>query len=233
MESIIPFPSDYYEEKPLESSYILRTFEISKDEIKRKLRGFSYELRESLSGIDLVFKNEKDWIEAKKLLEKFIYTDKPESIEQVLGRVLRDKGISLGVAESCTGGLLSSRIVNVPGSSEYFIGGFVVYSNELKIKYLGVKEETLKKFGAVSWKTCFEMLIGLKENLKTDCGVAITGIAGPGGTPKKPEGLTYIGIFAGDKITVIKRIFKKGRNGNRFLSTQTAMFYLLKIVKRL
>ncbi|HIP43206.1 MAG TPA: CinA family protein [Aquifex aeolicus] len=233
MESIIPFPSDYCEEKPLDLGYILRTFEISKDEIKRKLRGFSYELRESLSGIDLAFKNKKDQIEAKKLLEGFIYTDKPESIEQVLGRALRDKGISLGVAESCTGGMLSSRIVNVPGSSEYFIGGFIVYSNELKIKYLGVKEETLEKFGAVSRETCFEMLMGVKKNLKTDCGVAITGIAGPGGTPKKPEGLTYIGIFAGDKITVIKRIFRKGRNGNRFLSTQTAMFYLLKIVKRL
>ncbi|WP_461829546.1 CinA family protein [Aquifex sp.] len=196
------------------------------------MEGVSFSYQVSLAGIDLFFDREEDWKRAKELLEEFIYTDRSENIEETLGRVLKEKGLTLSTAESCTAGLLSARIVNVPGSSEYFVGGLVVYSNELKERYLCVNPDTLKRYGAVSWQTCLEMTLGLKSNLETDCGVAITGIAGPGGTPTKPEGLTYIGIFVKDKVTIIKRVFSRGRNKNRFLSTQTAMFYLLKLLKR-
>ncbi|RUM32306.1 MAG: CinA family protein [Aquifex sp.] len=229
MGIVIPIPC---EEKTTEGEYILRTFEITEEEVKERLKGFECRTFTSLSGVDILFRNEKDWKEAKEILKEYVYTEKPESIEETLGRVLKERGFTLSTAESCTAGMLSSRIVNVPGSSEYFIGGFVVYSNDLKVKYLCVNEETLKKYGAVSWQTCLEMTVGLKSNLGTDCGVAITGIAGPGGTLKKPQGLTYIGIFVKDKITVIKRVFKGSRNENRFLSTQTAMFYLLRLLKR-
>ncbi len=219
-------------QRPPEGRYLLRTFNISEEEIKSRLGGVPFSYCVSLAGIDLFFEREEDWQKAKELLEEFIYTDRPENIEGTLGRVLKEKGMTLSTAESCTAGLLSARIVNVQGSSEYFVGGLVVYSNELKERYLCVNPDTLKRYGAVSWQTCLEMTLGLKGNLGTNCGVAITGIAGPGGTPTKPEGLTYIGIFVKDKVTIIKRIFNKGRNKNRFLSTQTAMFYLLKLLKR-
>lgn len=219
-------------QRPPEGRYLLRTFNISEEEIKKKLRDIPFSYRVSLAGIDLLFDREEDWSRAKELLEEFVYTDRAENIEETLGRVLREKGYTLSTAESCTAGLLSARIVNVPGSSDYFVGGLVVYSNELKERYLCVNPDTLKRYGAVSWQTCLEMTLGLKSNLGTDCGIAITGIAGPGGTPTKPEGLTYIGIFVKDKVTIIKRIFNAGRNKNRFLSTQTAMFYLLKLLKR-
>ena len=220
------------EQRPPEGRYLLRTFNISEEEIKNKLRGLSFSYCVSLAGVDLLFEREEDWNKAKEILEEFVYTDRAENIEETLGRVLREKGYTLSTAESCTAGLLSARIVNVPGSSDYFVGGLVVYSNELKERYLCVNPDTLKRYGAVSWQTCLEMTLGLKSNLGTDCGVAVTGIAGPGGTPKKPEGLTYIGIFVKDKVTIIKKVFKAGRNKNRFLSTQTAMFYLLKLLKR-
>lgn len=219
-------------QRPPKGRYLLRTFNISEEEIKSRLSGFSFSYSVSLAGFDLIFEKEEEWEKARKLLEDFVYTDRSENIEETLGRVLREKGLTLSTAESCTAGLLSARIVNVPGSSEYFIGGFVVYSNELKENFLCVNKDTLKRFGAVSWQTCLEMSMGLKKALNTDCGIAITGIAGPGGTPKKPEGLTYIGIFVKNKITIIKRTFNKGRNGNRFLSTQTAFFYLLKLLKK-
>lgn len=219
-------------QRPPEGRYLLRTFNISEEEIKKKLRDIPFSYCVSLAGIDLLFDREEDWSRAKELLEEFVYTDRAENIEETLGRVLKEKRYTFSTAESCTAGLLSARIVNVPGSSDYFVGGLVVYSNELKERYLCVNPDTLKRYGAVSWQTCLEMTLGLKSNLGTDCGVAITGIAGPGGTPTKPEGLTYIGIFVKDKVTIIKRIFNAGRNKNRFLSTQTAMFYLLKLLKR-
>jgi len=229
MHTLLPI---YCEEKIPEGKYILRTFEIEEREIKEKLKGLEYKTFTSPSGVDLIFEKEEDRNKAKEILKEYVYTDRPESIEETLGRLLKERRLTLSTAESCTAGMLSARIVNVPGSSAYFIGGLVVYSNDLKVKYLCVSEDTLKKYGAVSWQTCLEMTIGLKTNLRTDCGVAITGIAGPGGTPTKSEGLTYIGLFVKDKVTIIKRIFKGSRNENRFLSTQTAMFYLLKLLKR-
>ena len=220
------------EEKPPEGKYILRTYEITEKEIEDSLKGFKFETYSSSSGIDILFENESDFKKGKEILKNFVYAQEPKNIEEVLGEKLRSKGFTLSVAESCTGGLLGARIVNVPGSSEYFKGGIIAYSNKLKVSYLCVNEDTLKRYGAVSWQTCIEMLLGLKNNFNTDTGIAITGIAGPGGTERKPEGLTYIGVYVKTKIAIIKRIFKYGRNGNRFASTQTAFFYLLKLLER-
>jgi len=188
-------------------------------------------MKESLRGIDLFLATEEDKDRAKDIIGEYVYTDRPEEIEETLGRKLRERKLTLSVAESCTGGLLGARVVNVPGSSAYFIGGVIAYSNELKVKLLCVSEDTLRKYGAVSRWVCLEMLFGLKRNFGSDCGVAITGIAGPGGSDRKPEGLTYIGLYVGDKYTVIKRIFHGSRNEKRFLSTQTALFYLLKMLE--
>ncbi|MDQ7037679.1 MAG: nicotinamide-nucleotide amidohydrolase family protein [Aquificota bacterium] len=216
------------EERP-PGGYVLRTFGVGAEYLKDALKGIPFSWREGLAGVDLFFDSPEDLKKAEGKLGKVVYS-RGESMEVVVGRLLKEKGLTLSTAESCTAGLLSARIVNVPGSSEYFLGGVVVYSNDLKVKLLGVREETLKRYGAVSEETCLEMLEGLKEKFRTDCGVAITGIAGPGGTERKPEGLTYVGVYLRERMVVERHIFNRGRNGNRFLSTQTALNTLRKIL---
>ena len=216
------------EERP-KGKYLLRTFGASKEQIRKLLSDIPHTLEETPSGVDVYLQRGEDLKRAKGRLGFFVYSE-GESLEEVVGKMLKEKNLTLSTAESCTAGLLSARIVNVPGSSEYFVGGVVVYSNEIKVKLLGVREETLRRFGAVSEETCREMLKGLKERFGTDCGVAITGVAGPGGSEKKPEGLTYIGVFVGDKEVVKEEVFNMGRNKNRFLSTQTALDILRRLL---
>ena len=116
-------------------------------------------------------------------------------LEERLGEVLREKGLTIAVAESCTGGLLGSRITDVPGSSDYFRGGLIAYQNDVKEELLGVPAQVLATVGAVSEETARAMAHGARILLKSDIGVGITGIAGPGGeTPDKPVGLVYIGV---------------------------------------
>ena len=117
------------------------------------------------------------------------------SLAQEIGDLLRRRGLTLGAVESATGGLISHRITDVPGSSDYYKGSVTAYSNETKIKVVGVKEETIRAYGAVSHQVAEEMAEGGKKALAVDICVADTGIAGPGGeTPGKPVGLFYIGL---------------------------------------
>jgi PncC family amidohydrolase len=109
------------------------------------------------------------------------------------------RGWHLALAESCTGGLVSHRITNVPGSSSYYLGGITAYANETKMRLLGVRTETLEEHGAVSRETVLEMARGARQTLQADIAMSISGIAGPGGeTPGKPVGLTWIGLSAPD-----------------------------------
>lgn len=118
-------------------------------------------------------------------------------LEVQVGELLRQHGLRLAVAESCTGGLIGDRITNVAGSSTYFIGGVTSYAYEAKVRLLGVRWETLEKHGAVSRETVLEMARGVRKALSTDIGLAVSGIAGPtGGTPEKPVGATWIGLSA-------------------------------------
>jgi nicotinamide-nucleotide amidase len=117
------------------------------------------------------------------------------SLEQEIGSLLRQKGLTVGVVESATGGLISHLITNVPGSSDYYKGSVTAYSNEVKVKVIGVRGETIDKYGAVSHQVAEEMARGGRRLLAVDICLADTGIAGPGGaTPEKPEGLFYIGL---------------------------------------
>jgi len=118
-----------------------------------------------------------------------------EDLEVKVGELLRQRGLKLAVAESCTGGLVGHRITNVPGSSDYFLGGIVSYADEAKMGLLGVRAETLTVHGAVSEQTVLEMARGVRRLLEADIGAAVSGIAGPGGgTPEKPVGLVWIGL---------------------------------------
>jgi PncC family amidohydrolase len=121
--------------------------------------------------------------------------DQPLEIQ--IGELLRQRGLRLAVAESCTGGLIGDRITNVAGSSTYFIGGVTSYAYEAKVRLLGVRWETLEAHGAVSRETVLEMARGVRNVLAVDIGLAVSGIAGPaGGTPEKPVGTTWIGLSA-------------------------------------
>ena len=116
-------------------------------------------------------------------------------IENIVGNLLRLRGLRLAVAESCTGGLISHLVTNVPGSSTYFMGGVTAYAYEAKVRMLGVSWRTLEKYGAVSQETVIEMASGVRKALAADIGISVSGIAGPGGgTPDKPVGLTWIGL---------------------------------------
>jgi len=150
-----------------------------------------------------------------------------DTLSSVVGELLKKAGETLSVAESCTGGGLGEMLTSVPGSSEYFMGGVIAYHNQVKISYLGVKPEDLAKEGAVSATVAQQMAVGVKEKLKTDWGLSITGIAGPeGGTESKPVGLVYIGLAAPDgKVETVEYLLGKERERDiiRYISACNAM----------
>ena len=133
-----------------------------------------------------------------------------KKLSQKLVKLLTKKKLKISFAESCTGGLLSSSITSISGSSKVFKIGLVAYSNQSKIKALKVPKKTIRKYGAVSYETCLSMLKNLSKVYKTNISVSITGIAGPsGGTKQKPVGLVFIGIKKANKTLVKKHLFKK------------------------
>jgi nicotinamide-nucleotide amidase len=139
-----------------------------------------------------------------------------DGAEREIGELLRQKGLTLGTVESATGGLVSHRITNIPGSSDYYRGGITSYSNEAKMKLVGVKAETLRKYGAVSHQVAEEMAAGGRKVLNVDICLADTGIAGPGGATKnKPVGLFYLGLACNSGTFSRKHIFPGDRQENK------------------
>ncbi len=157
------------------------------------------------------------------------------SLEVELGRLLRLRGWRLSTAESCTGGLIADRVTDVPGSSDYFLGGFVSYAYEAKVASLGVSWDTLKTYGAVSRETVIEMARGARTALGADIAVSVSGIAGPGGgLPGKPVGTTWVGLstLAGEQAESF--LWQGDRRANKELSADAALkmviAYLRKVV---
>ena len=150
-----------------------------------------------------------------------------DGIEQDVGNLLRQKGLTLGVVESATGGLISHLITSVPGSSDYYQGSVTAYSNEVKIKVVGVKEDTINKYGAVSSQVAEEMAQGGRKLLAADICLADTGIAGPGGTtPGKPVGLFYIGLSHQAGTYSRKHSFQGDREPNKRSAAEAALNWL-------
>ncbi|MCG2725989.1 MAG: CinA family protein [Elusimicrobia bacterium] len=157
---------------------------------------------------------------------------KSKTLQYKLGEIFRQKNLSLSVAESCTGGLISKMITEVAGSSFYFKGGLTAYSNETKLNVLGVRKKTLSSFGAVSPQCAFEMALRARKIFKTDFAISTTGIAGPNGaTDKKPLGLVYFGIAAPKGTEIYKRIFKGNRKYIQEKAANFALNLLLKNIK--
>ena len=158
------------------------------------------------------------------LLGEDVYGVDVDSLEQVVGDGLRQRGMTLAVAESCTGGLLSKRITDVPGCSDYYLGGVCSYANEVKMKVLGVKKETLDTVGAVSPEVAEQMAEGVAKALGSDVGVGITGVAGPGGgTDDKPVGLVYISVWHNGQHYTRKMKAANGRDRIRMQAASTAL----------
>ena len=154
--------------------------------------------------------------------------DSEAGLEKEIGDLLSQRGWSLAVAESCTGGLLGHRITNVSGSSAYFRGGVISYSNEAKERVLGVPSETLAEHGAVSKETALAMARGARRLMHTDIAVSVTGIAGPtGGTEDKPVGLVYLGLAAQDAELWERHIWTGDRTQNKELSAEAALRLIL------
>ena len=147
-----------------------------------------------------------------------------EPLEVVVGRLLIAQKKTLALAESCTGGLITHRLTNVPGSSAYLIASVIAYAYEAKVAALGVSWDTLNKFGAVSQETVAEMARGVCEKFSATLGLAVTGIAGPGGgMPGKPVGLTYIGLATPERVIVEKHLWQGNRLQNKESSAQAAL----------
>lgn len=141
-----------------------------------------------------------------------------------VGQLLRQRGFSLSVAESCTGGRLGDRITDIPGSSDYFLGGVISYSNAAKVDLLGVDRAVLASKGAVSREVAIQMASGVRRRLKTDIGVGVTGIAGPtGGSRAKPVGLVFVAVCSETKAICSKKNFKGSRTSIKRHSTEEAI----------
>ena len=151
-----------------------------------------------------------------------------QDLSAAVGKALLEREADISCAESCTGGLLASLLTDVPGSSAYMKGGVVAYANEVKVELLGVKPETLAKFGAVSEETAREMAQGIASRLGTTVGVGITGIAGPdGGTERKPVGRVYVAVCGTEGMQVRANDFLGDRNDVKLQAVSTALRMLL------
>jgi len=226
-----------FELNPLQSR-VLRTIGVPESIIEEWIsrlslpEGIDIGYYPSLRGVDIFLsaKNGEALLTANEIvsqkIEKYIFTIESEEkrIEEVIGELLQKNGEAYSVAESCTGGLLSSWIVDVPGSSNYFLGGIVCYSNESKLKILGVREKDIEEFGAVSPQVARQMALGVRHKFNTTYGIGITGIAGPdGGTAQKPVGLVFIGFSNPDGAIVRRYTFVGGREAIRTRAAAAAL----------
>jgi nicotinamide-nucleotide amidase len=189
-------------------------------------------LRLTANGSDRnALKSETDqWVKKlSEIIPEYIYSFENESLEVVVGRMLKERNLTLSVAESCTGGYLSHLITTVPGSSDYFLGSMIPYAYEIKKSQLGVRPETLEKYGAVSEQTIVEMAATVRARFNTDIGVATSGIAGPGGaTPEKPVGTVWI-AYSDKGKTVAKKL---QLSTERLLNIQLASVAVLNLIRR-
>ncbi len=168
----------------------------------------------------------------KNILDNDIFSEEDIPLEIIVGDLLRRNNLTVSTAESCTGGSIAARISSVPGCSDYFRGSIVAYSNDIKNMLLGVSAETLKKHGAVSEETVTEMVKGAMKVMKTDCAVATSGIAGPGGgTPEKPVGTIWIAVGYKNEIRTYRQETNRGRSMNMERAGNNALLMLRDMLK--
>jgi PncC family amidohydrolase len=154
-------------------------------------------------------------------------------LEKVVGDYLKERGLTLSIAESCTGGLICDRITNISGSSDYFMGGMVTYSNESKAEHLGIPLNYIKRYGAVSQQVARRMAQGVRKAFHTAFGLSTTGVAGPtGGTKRSPIGRVFIGIYDGKRTWVKKLDLKGSRREIKKEATEEALQFFYERMNR-
>ncbi len=241
--SLKPFLKEKFGLHSVIHSLVLDTFDIGESFLETKIRDLilaqknpTLALLVRPSGVIVRITAKADTIEAaaaliepvkKELYSRigqYVYAVNDEPMESIVGKLLKKNKLSIACAESCTGGLLTSRLTDIAGSSDYVTGSIISYSNIVKIRQLEVPAAVLKEKGAVSEETARYMAEGAAKHLSADIGVGITGIAGPGGaTDSKPVGLVYIGITGKNGTFVTKNLFSGTRNEIKFRATQKAL----------
>lgn len=174
----------------------------------------------------------REKVKLEEILGEDIFSEEDTPLEMIVGDLLKKKKLTVSTAESCTGGSIAARLTSISGSSEYFNGGIVAYSNDVKMGLLHVSSETLAQHGAVSEETVIEMVKGAMKVLKTDCAVATSGIAGPsGGTPEKPVGTVWIAAGYKNEIRTYKQETNRGRTMNIERAGNNALLMLRDLIK--
>ncbi|CUO47252.1 competence/damage-inducible protein A [Bacteroides finegoldii] len=194
--------------------------------IRMRLTGRGHDRKE----VETLLNREKAKLET--ILGEDIFSEEDTPLEVIIGELLKKRKLTVSTAESCTGGSIAERLTSIAGSSEYFKGSIVAYSNEVKKDLLYVSSETLEKYGAVSEETVVEMVKGAMKALKTDCAVATSGIAGPGGgTPEKPVGTVWIAAGYKNEIRTYKQETNRGRAMNIERAGNNALLMLRDLLK--
>ena len=194
--------------------------------IRMRLTGRGHDRKE----VETLLNREKAKLET--ILGEDIFSEEDTPLEVIIGELLKKRKLTVSTAESCTGGSIAERLTSIAGSSEYFKGSIVAYSNEVKKDLLYVSSETLEKYGAVSEETVVEMVKGAMKALKTDCAVATSGIAGPGGgTPEKPVGTVWIAAGYKNEIRTYKQEINRGRAMNIERAGNNALLMLRDLLK--
>jgi nicotinamide-nucleotide amidase len=198
----------------------------------------------SLAGVDLritIQGAERAWVEAevdrianelRRRIGEYIYGVNDETLEQVVGRELKQRGFRIAVAESCTGGLIADRLTNVAGSSDYFRGGVIAYSDEIKVQILRVPSDVIQWYGRVSKEVAEAMAMGVQQTTGVEVGLATTGILGPGGeTTETPIGTVYVGLAMGERITSKRLMLGDERLPNKTRAAQSALEMVRRTLK--
>jgi len=244
--SVIPYLNRRYSTQGIIVSRVLRVYGIGESSLEAKIQDLvkaqvnptiALLAKDSEIHIRLTAKSE-DACEAQKAIESVervirdrlgnsIFGTDADSLEMVVGQLLREKKLTVALAESCTGGLISSRLTDIAGSSDYVIGGIVCYSNSVKRDFVGVPEEILQSYGAVSEPTALSMASNIKHKFGAAIGIGVTGIAGPGGAvADKPVGLVYIAIDGPKGSRCFEFHFSGHRKGIKQRTSQAALFEL-------
>ncbi|TKB07936.1 CinA family nicotinamide mononucleotide deamidase-related protein [Desulforhopalus sp. IMCC35007] len=243
IEDVLPKLSTWHEDHRLTTYHrIFRIFNLPESEVNRHITSLDLspdvhigyypvfpEVHLSLTVRDKKDNNAKRLFKSSckaitTVLGDSIYGINRDSMEKVVGNLLIGQSLTLSIAESCTGGLICSKITDTPGSSEYLLGGVVSYSNFLKSEYLGVSNDLLNKHGAVSREVAEAMAVGVRVRSKSDIGLSVTGIAGPsGGSDEKPVGTVYIAIATTEENWVTKFLFAGNRKQIREITAQSSL----------
>ena len=245
-ESVIPYLLERVTHKRIIQRVSLNVFGPCEAEVDELLQGVARPQQGLYLGmcvefptIKITLRAETDtFVAASELLEpavravrenlnEFIYSSGTTSIDEVVARLFREQGLTLALAESCTGGLISKRITDVPGSSAFFLGSAVTYSNSAKVRMLGVSDDILNSCGAVSPECATAMARGIRGEFESYLGLAVTGIAGPdGGTEEKPVGTVFISLVTPDDFQTLRFQFNGSRNEIRIMTAWTALDWL-------